>query len=85
MVITQFSGIVNEYLMVYPLGVDVFSRKKHEKELQKAARCAVVFYVVMFQQINSGHKIGELLGPSKTRCIEEKCFLLIIRRLQSIK
>ena len=43
MVITQFSGIVNEYLMVYPLGVDVFSRKKHEKELQKAARCAVIF------------------------------------------
>ena len=29
--------------MVYPLGVDVFSRKKHEKELQKAARCAVIF------------------------------------------
>ena len=53
MVITQFSGIVNEYLMVYPLGVDVFSRKKHEKEPQKAARSAVVFYVVMFQQIIS--------------------------------
>ena len=34
------------FLMVYPLGVDVFSRKKHKKELQKAARCAVVFYVV---------------------------------------
>ena len=53
MVITQFSGIVNEYLMVYPLGVDVFSRKKHEKEPQKAARGAVVFYVAMFQQITS--------------------------------
>ena len=66
MVITQFSGIVNEYLMVYPLGVDVFSRKKHEKELQKAARGAVVFYVAMFQQINSGHKIGALFGSSKT-------------------
>ena len=47
MVITQFSGIVNEYLMVYPLGVDVFSRKKHEKEPQKAARCAVVFLLLV--------------------------------------
>jgi hypothetical protein len=73
------------FLMVYPLGVDVFSRKKHKKEPQKAARCAVVFYVVMFQQINSGHKIGALFYQQKTRCIEEKCFLLIIRRLQSVK
>ena len=47
MVITQFSGIVNEYLMVYPLGVDVFSRKKHKKELQKAARCAVIFLLLV--------------------------------------
>ncbi len=31
------------FLMVYPLGVDVFSRKKHEKELQKAARGAEFF------------------------------------------
>ena len=31
------------FLMVYPLGVDVFSRKKHKKEAQKAARCAVIF------------------------------------------
>ena len=85
MVITQFSRIVNEYLMVYPLGVDVFSRKKHKKEPQKAAWGAVVFYVAMIQQINSGHKIGALLGPSKTRCIEEKCFLLIVSRLRSVK
>ena len=44
-----------------------FSRKKHKKEPQKAAPCAVIFYVAMFQQINSGHKIGALFGPSKTR------------------
>ena len=30
-----------------------FSRKKHEKEPQKAARCAVFFYVAMIQQIIS--------------------------------
>ena len=69
MVITQFSGIVNEYLMVYPLGVDVFSRKKHEKELQKAARCAVVFYVAMFQQIIS--ELARLFGT-------ERCSFLMV-------
>ncbi len=100
--------------MVYPFGVDVFSRKKHKKEPQKAARGAVVlqcwrgvnpltkrvahkagwrrlffqcgrkvhhlteldtrprgarlfFYVAMFQQKNSGHKIGALFYQQKTR------------------
>ena len=55
--------------MVYPLGVDVFSRKKHEKELQKAARCAVVFYVAMFQQI-----ISELARLFDT----ERCSFLMV-------
>ena len=31
------------FLMVYPLGVDVFSRRKHKKEPQKAARGAEFF------------------------------------------
>lgn len=36
MVITQFSRIVNEYLMVYPLGVDVFLSQKAQKGAAKS-------------------------------------------------
>ena len=46
-----------------------FSRKKHKKEPQKAARCAVVFYVAMFQQI-----ISELARLFDT----ERCSFLMV-------
>ena len=53
MVITQFSGIVNEYLMVYPLGVDVFLSQKAQKGASKSRAVRGVFYVAMIQQIIS--------------------------------
>ena len=53
MVITQFSRIVNEYLMVYPLGVDVFLSQKAQKGASKSCAVRGVFYVAMIQQIIS--------------------------------
>ena len=41
---------------------------------QKAARGAVIFYVVMFQQINSGHKIGALFTNKKQDELKKNAF-----------
>ena len=74
MVITQFSGIVNEYLMVYPLGVDVFLSQKAQKGATKSRAVRGVFYVAMIQQINSGHKLGRFLDPQKQDVLKKNAF-----------
>ena len=53
--------------MVYPLGVDVFLSQKARKGAAKSRAVRGVFYVAMFAQINSGHKIGALFYQQKTR------------------
>ena len=62
-VITQFSGIVNEYLMVYPLGVDVFLSQKAQKGASKSRAGRGVFYVAMIQQIIS--ELARLFGTER--------------------
>ena len=41
---------------------------------QKAARGAVIIYVAMIQQINSGHKIGAFFGPQKEDVLKKNTF-----------